>query len=320
MIKYNSKEFYERKISSLRELETDIKNVITWINIDTISDYNIINQIGELYGIHHLILEDITHTTQRPKIDVLENYIYLIAKMLQYNKDEEEIKVEQVSFILGKDYVISFQEDKGDVFNIIREAIRHSKGLIRGMGADFLLTSLIDAIVDNYFEICDILEEKIDRLDDEVLTNPSQKTINEINRLKREMIFIRKAVWPLREVVNVLLRIGTPFITQKTVIYLRDVYDHIIQIIDLIETLQEILSSMVDTYLSSLSNKTNEVMKILTIIATIFIPLTFIAGVYGMNFRYMPELEFIWGYPLVVIVMLIVSVIMLLHFRRKKWI
>lgn len=302
-------------------MKTERKNtVVTWINVDTRNNSELVNQIGKIYGIHPLILEDITNRDQRPKIDILENYVYVIVKMLHYNLEDEEIIVEQVSFILGKDYVISFQERKEDVFERIREAIRYNKGLIRGMGADFLLTSLIDSIVDNYFNICDILEEKIEQLDDELLVNPSQKTINEINSLKRQMIFIRKITWPLREVVNMLLRIGTPFISQKTVIYLRDIYDHIIQIIDLIETLQEILSSMVDTYLSSISNRTNEVMKILTIIATIFIPLTFIAGVYGMNFKFMPELEFIWGYPLILTVMIAVTVTMLLYFRRKKWI
>ncbi len=321
VINYNNKEFFEKKLQDPEELQLYRKNTtVAWININTVNDRELNNYIGKLYGIHPLIIEDISHIDQRPKIDVFENYVYIIVKMFQYNSEKDEIHIEQVSFILGKDYVISFQEKEGDVFEIVREAIRQDKGLIRGMGADFLLSSLIDSIVDNYFDICDILEEKIERIDEELISKPSQTTINEINRLKREIIFIRKAVWPLREVINVLLRIGAPFISQKTIIYLRDVYDHIIQIIDLIETLQEILSGMVDIYLSSISNRTNEVMKILTIIATIFIPLTFIAGVYGMNFKFMPELEFIWGYPLVVLVMITVSIIMLLYFRRKKWI
>ncbi|MEM2907456.1 MAG: magnesium/cobalt transporter CorA, partial [Candidatus Odinarchaeota archaeon] len=293
---------------------------VTWINIDKVADTKVTDSIGKRYNIHPLILEDISNTDQRPKIDVLENYIYVVAKMLYSDTDKDKTVIEQVSFILGQDYVVSFQERPGDVFDHIREMIRHNKGLIRKMGADYLLCSLIDSIVDNYFNICDRLEEKIECLDDELLGQPSQETINEINSLKREMIFIRKAIWPLREVVNILERTGPPLVLQKTIIHLRDVYDHVIQIIDLVETLQEILSSMVDTYLSSISNRTNEVMKILTIIATIFIPLTFIAGVYGMNFRFMPELELIWGYPLIVGVMFTVSIVMLLYFRRKKWI
>ncbi|MEM2109040.1 MAG: magnesium/cobalt transporter CorA [Candidatus Odinarchaeota archaeon] len=320
-MQYNDKEFWEKEFKNVEEIILEKKSAtVTWINIDKVADTKVTDSIGKRYNIHPLILEDISNTDQRPKIDVLENYIYVVVKMLYSDTDKDKTVIEQVSFILGQDYVVSFQERPGDVFDHIREMIRHNKGLIRKMGADYLLCSLIDSIVDNYFNICDRLEEKIECLDDELLGQPSQETINEINSLKREMIFIRKAIWPLREVVNILERTGPPLVLQKTIIHLRDVYDHVIQIIDLVETLQEILSSMVDTYLSSISNRTNEVMKILTIIATIFIPLTFIAGVYGMNFRFMPELELIWGYPLIVGVMFTVSIVMLLYFRRKKWI
>ncbi len=201
--------------------------------------------------------------------------------MLHYSLEDEKIIVEQISFILGKDYVMPFQERKEDAFESIKETIKYNRCLIKGTGANFLLTSMIDSIEDNYLNICGILEDE-SNIDDGLLVNPSQKTVNEINSLKRQMIFIRKITWPLREILNRLLRIGTPFTSQKTVIYLRDIHDHIIQIIDLIETLQEVLSSMVDTCLSNISNRTNEVMKILTLIATIFIPLTF----YRRRLRY----------------------------------
>lgn len=321
VIRYSEQGFSEVQVDKAEECFTlDMDHGVTWINIDGVHEVAVIECIGRRLNLHPLILEDIANTEQRPKIDDLEKYLYVVVKMLYYKENDDKVTIEHVSLILGHNFVVSFQESEGDVFISVRDRIRSNKGRIRKMGADYLLCSLIDSIVDNYFVIMEKLGEKVEELEEKLVTDPSQNTLKAVNDLKRELIFLRKAVWPLREVINSLGRIDPPLINQETVIYLRDVYDHTIQIIDIIETYQEILSGMVETYLSSVGNRTNEVMKILTIIATIFIPLTFIAGVYGMNFKFMPELDAIWGYPLTVSVMLTVSFIMLIYFRRKKWI
>jgi len=233
--------------------------------------------------------------------------------------DVKLIEKEQVSLLLGSNYVISFQERVGDVFEPIRDRIRNAKGRIRRMACDYLMYSLLDAVVDGYFAILERLGEKIESMEEELVSAPSEKTLEQIHRLKSEMIFLRKSVWPLREVISGLQRTESSLIKESTGLYLRDVYDHTIQVIDTVESFRDMASGMLDIYLSSLSNRMNAVMKVLTIIATIFIPLTFIAGVYGMNFKYMPELERHWGYPLVLFVMGIVAVVMLIYFRKKRW-
>jgi magnesium transporter len=240
-------------------------------------------------------------------------------KMLHYSEEEKETKAEQVSLILGSNYVISFQENEGDVFDPIRQRIRADKGRIRKMRADYLAYALMDAIVDSYFTILERLGERIEDFEEELVVNPTPETLQAIHHLKREMIFLRKSVWPLREVINRLERWESSLINKSTGIYLRDVYDHTIQVIDAVETFRDMLSGMLDIYLSSVSNRMNEVMKVLTIIATIFIPLTLVAGIYGMNFRFMPELEMPIGYPMVLLSMLFVGMLMVAYFRKKKW-
>ena len=240
--------------------------------------------------------------------------------MLYYRERTGQIEVEQISLILGRNFVISFQEGKeGDVFGPTGERIRNDKGRIRKMGADYLTYALIDAIVDNYFIILEKLGERIEFIEEALVTQPTTETLREIHSLKREMIFLRKAVWPLREVISSLERGESSLIQESTRVYLRDVYDHTIQVIDSIETFRDMVSGMLDIYLSSVSNRLNAVMKVLTIITTLFMPLTFIAGIYGMNFKYMPELEWLWGYPLVLLVMLGIGISMLIYFRKKKW-
>ncbi|MDH5187197.1 MAG: magnesium/cobalt transporter CorA [candidate division WOR-3 bacterium] len=293
------------------------KPTVTWINIDGIHKVEVIEKIGNCFNLHPLILEDILNTGQRPKIEDFGEHIFLVLKMLYYL--EKEITIEQVSLILGPNFVISFQEREGDVFNNIRERIRNNKGRIRKMGADYLAYSLLDAIVDGYFVILEKVGEEIEDIEEKLIKNPTPKTVQIIHNLKREMISLRKSVWPLREVVGVLERGESSLIKKTTGIYLRDVYDHTIQVIDTIETYRDMISGMLDIYLSSISNRMNEVMKILTIIATIFIPLTFIAGIYGMNFRFMPELGWRLGYPAVLFIMVIIGIVMLFYFRRKKW-
>jgi len=293
------------------------KPTVTWINIDGIHKVEVIEKIGNCFNLHPLILEDILNTGQRPKIEDFGEHIFLVLKMLYYL--EKEITIEQVSLILGPNFVISFQEREGDVFNNIRERIRNNKGRIRKMGADYLAYSLLDAIVDGYFVILEKVGEEIEDIEEKLIKNPTPKTVQIIHNLKREMISLRKSVWPLREVVGVLERGESSLIKKTTGVYLRDVYDHTIQVIDTIETYRDMISGMLDIYLSSISNRMNEVMKILTIIATIFIPLTFIAGIYGMNFRFMPELGWRLGYPAVLFIMVIIGIVMLFYFRRKKW-
>jgi magnesium transporter len=247
------------------------------------------------------------------------DYIFVVIKMLQYIEENNEIKGEQVSLILGSNWVVSVQEAEGDVFDSIRERLRTDKGRIRKMGADYLVYALMDAIVDNYFTVLEKVGETIEEIEDAVVANPSPETLQVIHDLKRQMILLRKSVWPLREVISRLERWESELINESTDVFLRDLYDHTIQVIDAIETFRDMLSGMLDIYMSSVSNRMNEVMKVLTIIATIFLPLTLVAGIYGMNFRIMPELQWDWGYPFSLLIMFIVAMVMLVYFRRKKW-
>jgi magnesium transporter len=248
------------------------------------------------------------------------DYLYLVLKMLYYDDAANVVSTEQISIIVARNYVISFQEGiEGDVFGPLRERLRNEQARARRFGADYLAYSLVDAIVDNYFLILEKLGEKIELIEEKLVTNPTTETLHDIHHLKREMVYLRKAVWPLREVISGLERGDTPLIQDPTRLYLRDVYDHTIQVIDTIETYRDMVSGMLDIYLSSVSNRLNSVMKVLTIIATIFMPLTFIAGVYGMNFKYMPELEWRYGYFLIWGIMIIIGVVMVMFFQKKKW-
>lgn len=317
---YDEGSFLEREIKSGEEcLIFKDKPTVTWINVEGLHQVELIRKMGECYGFHPLVLEDILNTNQRPKLEDYGDYLYIVLKML-HNKENPQIVPEQISLILGPNFVFSFQEGiKGDVFDSLRERIRTGKGRIRGMGADYLAYSLIDAVVDSYFVILEDVGERIESLEEEVETNPQRKTLSSIHQLKREMIFLRKAVWPLREVAAALERGESSLIKEPTRVYLRDVYDHIIQVMDMIETYRDMLSGMFDIYLSSISNRLNEVMKFLTVIGTIFMPLTFIVGVYGMNFQFMPELTWKFGYFAVLLFMAGISFGMVLFFKRKKW-
>jgi magnesium transporter len=320
IIDYDENQYQEKKVKTVEECfpfkETP---TVTWININGLHEPSIIEQIGEYFNIHPLILEDILNITQRPKLDDLGDYIYIILKMLSYDEESKRIDIEQVSFLLGSNFVISFQEKEGDVFNSIRDRIRTGKGRVRKMGADYLAYALIDAVVDNYFIILEQLGEEVELLEEELLTNPVPETSVKIHAMKRELIFLRRSVWPLRELIYVLERGESKIIKKVTLLFLRDVYDHTVHVIDSVEAYRDIVSGMLDTYLSSLSNRMNEVMKVLTLIATIFIPLTFIAGIYGMNFQFMPELAWRWAYPIVWIVMCTIGISMLFLFKKKKW-
>ena len=317
---YDETRFQEKEVGEIEEcFPFKDTSTVTWINIDGVHDVGFVQSLGENFGLHPLIIEDIVNTQQRPKTEESENYIYIVLKMLYFDDEKSETQVEQVSLVLGENFVISFQEREGDIFEAIRERIRNGKGRIRKMGADYLAYALIDAVVDHYFIILEKDGEKIEELEDKVVSDPKPETLQEIHRLKREMIFLRRSVWPLRELVNSLERGESPMIRKATRIYLRDVYDHTIQVIDTVETYRDMLSGMHDTYLSSISNRMNEVMKVLTIIATIFIPLTFIAGIYGMNFEFMPELKWRWAYFGVWGVIVVIAFAMVIYFRRRKW-
>ena len=310
----------EKTIKAMKECFYYSDNdMISWIDVDGLHEIEIVRQMGACQGLHPLVLEDILNTDQRPKVEDYGDYLYIVLKMLRGAKGGE-IVTEQVSLILGSNFVISFQEGmEGDVFNPIRERLRAGKGKIREKGADYLTYALMDAIVDNYFVILEQVGERIEELEEAVITDPLPETVRQIHQLKREVILLRKAVWPLREVIGAMERRESGLISEPVVIYLRDLYDHTIQVIDTIEASRDLLAGMLDVYLSSISNQMNEIMKFLTIIGTIFIPLTFIAGLYGMNFQNIPELHWQWGYYACLLLMFMIAVLLLFYFKRKKW-
>jgi len=294
-------------------------STVSWINIDGLNDTATIEKIGEMFDIHPLVLEDVVHITQRPKLEDHIDYLFLVVRMLYIPDGSDEIHSEQLSFILTDHCLITFQERAGDVFDAIRERIRNGHGRIRKMGTDYLLYALMDAIVDNYFLIMESTGEKIENIEQSMMQNPNEVLLNRLYRMKRELLYIRKSTWPLREAIGGLERGESKLLTKKTSPFIRDLYDHTIQVIDTVETFRDMLSGVQDLYLSSMGQKTNQVMQVLTIIATIFIPLTFVAGIYGMNFEYMPELAWKYSYPAVWVVMVLMSIGMLIYFRRKKW-
>ena len=317
---YDGEHLEERELGAIDEfIPYKDTPTVTWLNMDGLHDVDVIQDLGKKINLHPLVLEDIVNTEQRPKMENFDDYIFIISKMLFYDDEDDQLEIEQFSLVLSANCIVSFQERAGDVFDPIRERLRKGKGRIRGMGADYLMYALLDAVVDHYFIVLEKLGERVESIEEELITDPNPETLQTIHQLKRELLFLRKSVWPLRETISALERGESELIQEKTLVFLRDVYDHTIQVIDTTETYRDMVSGMLDVYLSSVSNKMNEVMKVLTIIATIFIPITFIAGIYGMNFQFMPELKWHWGYPLVWIVIVAVAVIMLSYFRRKKW-
>jgi len=292
---------------------------VTWFNVEGIHDTKILESLGEAFGIHSLVLEDIGNTGQRPKLEDFDSYIFVTLKMITYDQKKRSLASEHVSLILGDRYVLSLQEDPGDVFEQVRGRIRTGKGRIRRCGADYLLFSLMDAVVDYYFEVLEQLSDDLEDLEQEVVERPTPETLRSVHVLKREMILLRRSVWPVREAVNMLVRDESNLVTDGTRLFFRDLYDHTIQVIDTVETFRDILSGLLDVYLSSISNRMNEIMKVLTIMSSIFIPLTFIVGVYGMNFKYMPELEWELGYSVTWLVMIVIAVGLLAVFRRRGW-
>ncbi len=310
----------KRVASNIDEcLKTKENSKFVWINIEGVNDVENVAKIGKHFGINDLVLEDILNTEERPHFKEFNSYCFTLLKMVKYDHSIGEMSEEQLSLIFGSNFVLTFQEGlEGDVFSKLRERIESRNDISLKSDADFFAYSLIDSCVDSYFLVLEEMGLKIEDLEEETLTNPSPKTLEEIHKLKRNLILLRKSLWPVREIFTSIERSNTPLIKQNTLYYFRDIYDHSLQLLDLVETLRDILSSTLDVYMSSLSNKLNQVMKFLTVISTIFIPLTFIVGIYGMNFKYLPELEWKYGYFAVMSLNLIIALSMIYYFKKKK--
>jgi magnesium transporter len=301
---------------------------VTWIQVEGL-DVDVVRRLGEGFGLHPLTQEDLLNTEQRPKFEDYGGYLFVVLRMFrpaaEGGTSESDAVSEQVSLAIGPRWVISFTERESPVFDTVRERLKVGTGKVRKLGADYLAYSLIDSVVDRYFVTLEATGEAVEALEERVVQNPNPDVLREVYHLKHDLIFLRKSVWPLREVVSALTRSESPLIEEPTKLYLRDVYDHTIQVIDIIETYRDMASGMLDVYLSAVSNRMNEVMKVLTIIATIFIPLTFVAGLYGMNFNTavspwnMPELDQPFGYPMVLLLMGVIALGMLYFFKRKRW-
>lgn len=320
VISYGPKGWQETDFEGLHNRMSSLDDgTVTWINVNGIHDKSVVESLGQSFSLHPLLLEDVMNADQRPKLEEYDGYLFIVLRMLSQGRTSGTIEDEQLAIIFGHNFLISFQEGEPDELERVREIIRSGKGRLPKLGPDYLAYSLMDMVVDNYFAIMERIGEEIESLENEVMKNPKPETLRSIHRLKREIIFVRRCVWPLREVIADLQRRGTTFVSDSTSIYLRDLYDHIIHVIDTIETFRDIIAGMIDMYLSAVSNRMNEIMKVLTVIATIFIPLTWIVGIYGMNFDYMPELRAKFGYPVVMVFMIAIGVAMIFYFRRKKW-
>lgn len=317
---YDEASFREQEVDGvervlpLRDLPT-----VSWINVDGLHDVEVIRELGQHFGLHPLVMEDLVHVGQRPKEEVYDAYIYVVLSMLSWDAEQGQVVEEQLSLVVGPNWVLTFQERIGDFFEPVRERLRGRSGKIRSRGADYLAYALIDAVVDRYYQVLEAIGEVTEALELELLDDPTEATMRRLHDLKRELVALRRSVAPVREVANGLIREDTALMSETTRVFLRDVHDHAVQVTDAVESLRDLVSGMMDLYLSTISFRTNEVMKVLTIMASIFIPLSFLAGLYGMNFQYMPELGWRWGYPALVGVMLALSGGMLLYFRRRGW-
>ena len=321
IVDYDAKEIHIKETGSLEECVSFLKTpLITWINIRGIQNTQEIQKIGQQFKLHPLLVEDILTVNQRPKIDDYGDYLFIILQYLKYNEKTHNIENEQISLVLGKNYLISFEESDINLFQSTLDNLQQESSRIRTQGADYLCYSLMDSLIDQYFAVIEKVDEKLEILEDELLLDPKPSTLLKIQQYKREVTFVRKCIWPLREVVNKLLKLESPLFSEKTKVWLNDVYDHAIQVIEGIEVFRDVSSGLMDIYLSNINLRMNEVMKVLTVVATIFVPLTFIASIYGMNFDYIPELHWKYGYPYVLSIMFVMAFTMLVFFKRKKWI
>ncbi len=320
VIRYTPDTVQEGEVASPQALaELSRADVVTWIDVQGLGDEQTLRELASMFGLHPLVISDVANVFQRPKSEEYDDYQFIVTRMARQSA-EGVLDVEQVSLIVGSDYVLTFQERPGDVFDVVRERLRQGKGPMRRSGPDYLAYALLDTVVDAYYPLLEAVGDHLEDLEVEVVANPNESIIHTIYSLKRQLLHVRRAIWPQREMINALIRGDGGFITDSTRLYLRDVYDHCIQIIDVLESYREMAGGLLDVYLSSVSNRMNEVMKVLTIMASVFIPLTFIAGIYGMNFEFMPELHLRWAYPLIWVVMLAVVLGMVWFFWRKGWI
>ncbi|MEW6427151.1 MAG: magnesium/cobalt transporter CorA [Thermodesulfobacteriota bacterium] len=298
---------------------------VSWLDVAGLHDVPVVEEVGRRFNLHPLTVEDILNTTQRPKLDIYDDYLFIVVRLPLYNESEGEIELDQVGMVISNGLLLTFQERGSSAFDAIRQRITAGKGRIRKMGADYLAHSVLDTVIDRYFSLLERLETMTEDLEEEVIEEADKWTVSRIHKLKREMTLLRKSIWPLREMINSLHRDDLPFISEAVHPFLKDLADHTIQILDSVETLRDIVTSLLDVYLSTVSNRLNEVMKVLTIFAAIFIPLTFIVGLYGMNFNTgaspynMPELNWRYGYPAVLLLMVAVAGGMIAAFKRKGW-
>lgn len=321
-ITYSATDFYEITKDNFDACYIGApSHAVTWVRAVGLQNTAIIEQLGKHYNLHPLTIEDILNVDQRPKVEEFNEYYFITLKMLHWSAEKNVFLPEQLSIVLGKNFVLSFQIKESEVFDNLLERLRSSANQrLRQQGADYLAYRLIDIIVDNYFLVLEQLADEIEKVQEQIISDPTAKNSKMLYHLQRQILMLRKAIWPMREAISHLSREEEGLITSFTRVYLRDIYDHTVQAIDILETFRDMLSGMLDIYLTSLTNRMNEIMKILTIISTIFIPMTFIASIYGMNFQYMPELHWRFAYPAVLSVMLLISIIMLLFFRKKAWI
>ncbi|TCL38185.1 magnesium transporter [Anaerospora hongkongensis] len=320
LLRYNEQEVIEQDHVSLEALPAANQDDVTWLHVTGLSHIEVIERIGQLFAIHPLTLEDILNTNQRPKLEDYGDYVYITLKMMVYEQGQQGIAAENMNIVVGNGFVVSFQETSQPIFKPVQERIKSGKSRFRKYGADYLAYALVDMIIDHYFILLEQLGERVEGLEEELVTKPDAKLLPAIHNLKMELLYLRRSVWPLREVIAQLERGDSVLFKDHTLLYIRDIYDHTVQVIETVETYRDMTSSMLEIYLSSISNKMNEVIKMLTVISTIFMPLTFLAGLYGMNFKYMPELEWRYGYPAVLLLMTVIGVIMYRYFNGKKWI
>ncbi|MCU0416436.1 MAG: magnesium/cobalt transporter CorA [Cytophagaceae bacterium] len=323
LIQYSAQEFFESDIDDVAHMTCPAvtHDGVYWYNIDGVNHPEQLSKIGYMYQLHPLLVEDIASADQRAKMDDYENHVFLSLKTISFEPKHHVLTSEQISIVFGKGYVLTFQElnKSGDVFDPNRERLKQNKGRMRRMGSDYLVYSFLDTVVDNYFLVMEKMGERLEIIEQEMLVSPTAQHLKDLYKIRRELIYMRKAIWPLREVISKLQRDECSLISAEVSVYLRDVYDHTIQVIETLESFRDILSGIVDVYLSSLSIRMNNVMKVLTVISTIFMPLSFIVGLYGMNFKYMPELESPYGYPLVVTTCVALAGSMLYYFKRRGW-
>lgn len=320
IIDYSESDYVEKDDVSIEEcLNSIVKPSMTWIQVYGVNNPTTIASIGSRFKLHALVMEDVSTTFQRPKLDIYEDQVFIVARSLIYQETNGRIEDEQISVIYGPNFLISFLENDKDLFAPVKERLRQSVSRLRKQGPDYLAYALLDMIVDNYFIVLEKVDVNLDHLEEELVGAPKSNTLLNIQKNKREMIFLRKSIWPMRDVINQFQRLDEPHVTPFTKVFLHDVYDHTIQAIDILEGFRDVVSGMLDVYLSNINIRTNEIVKVLTIVSTIFVPLTFITGLYGMNFDYMPELHTKWGYPAVLVLMAGLTGVMLYFFHRKKW-